>query len=139
MKKNNKRFIRHEQWIEIEQRDGKTVSTFYPPNDEFERLRLKMNPPPDMIYRRLNFIHGVPPEYDWIEPTPEFRRYGGMFLQRVTVEEWPSILAQELLIGNCRVISALYPQPRPEVLGPCPCMRCTEERANPSKGSRFDR
>jgi len=139
MKRNNKRFIRHEQWIEIEREDGRTVTTCYPPNEEFEQLRLKMDPPPDMIYRRLNFIHGVPPEYLWIEPTPEFQMYGGLFLQRVTVEEWPEIMEREQTAGDGHVVSARFPQPRPEVLGPCPCARCTAERADPSKGSRFDR
>ncbi len=137
--KKAKRFIRHEQWIEIEQREGKTVTIYYPPNQEFEELRLKMDPPPDMIYRRLNFIHGVPLQYSWIDPSPDFQKYGGLFLQRVTVEEWPSILALEQRPGNQHVISARFPQPRPEVLGPCPCARCTAERADPSKGSRFDR
>jgi hypothetical protein len=139
MKKNNKRFIRHEQWIEIEIREGKTVTLFYPPNAEFEELRLKMDPPPDMIYRRFNFVHGVPLEYMWIEPTPEFHKYGGMFLQRITVAEWPDIVEEEKWLGNKLAVSARFPQPRPEVLGPCPCARCTEERAHPEKGSRFDR
>jgi hypothetical protein len=139
MKKNNKRFIRHEQWIEIERREGKTVTLFYPPNDEFEELRLKMDPPPDMIYRRLNFIHGVPPEYLWIGPTLEFQEYGGLFLQRITVAEWPEIFLLEKLNGNKFVISARFPQPRPEVLGPCPCPHCIEERAHPENGSRYDR
>jgi hypothetical protein len=131
--KNKKRFIRHEQWIEVEQREGKTVTLFYPPNDEFEELRLKMDPPPDMIYRRLNFIHGIPPEYMWLCPTPDVRQYGGLYLQRITVEEWPSIMAAEKAGGNKFVISAQFPQPRPAVLGPCPCALCL---ADPDRYTR---
>jgi len=131
--KKSKRFIRHEQWIEIEQREGKTVTVFYPPNDEFEELRLKMDPPPDMIYRRLFFVHGVPAEYMWVEPTPEVAQYGGLYLQRITVDEWPSLLAAEKIKGNQFAISAQYPQPRPAVLGPCTCARCT---ADPDRYTR---
>jgi hypothetical protein len=137
--KKTKRFIRHEQWIEIEIREGKTVTSYYPPNDEFEELRLKMDPPPDMIYRRLNFVHGVPLDYMWVNPTPDFQLYGGLFLQRITLEEWPSILAAEKQSLHGMVIPARFPQPRPAVLGPCPCVRCTAERADPSKPSRYAR
>ncbi len=90
-KKSNKRFIRHEQWIEVMQKDGKTVTTFTPPNQEFERLRLEMDPPPDMIYRRLNFFNGIPEEYMWALPTPQLARWGGQFLQRILPEDWPAI------------------------------------------------
>jgi hypothetical protein len=139
MKKANKRFIRHEQWIEIDVREGKTVTLYYPPNEEFEELRLKMDPPPDMIYRRLNFLRGVPLEYLWVDVTPEFKKYGGLFLQRITVEEWPYLMQLEKESTHPHAISARFPQDRPPVLGVCPCARCTAERADPSKGSRFDR
>jgi hypothetical protein len=138
-KKTNKRFIRHEQWIEIMRVNGKTVTLFYPPNEEFEKLRLQMDPPPHMIYRRLNFIHGVPPEYEWTSPTPDIRRFGGHYLQRITLEEWPVLFKAELLEGNRRVIPALNAQPRPPELGPCPCALCTQERMLTPGKSRYDK
>jgi hypothetical protein len=134
--KNKKRFVRHEQWIEIMRVEGKTVTVYYPPNEEFEQLRLKLDPPADLIYRRLNFIHGVPPEYLWTDPPADIQQYGGHFLQRITPEEWPIILQAERKSKTGLVIPATNAQPRPEVLGPCPCDKCTQEREQ-GKPSRY--
>jgi hypothetical protein len=126
--RRNGRPIAHEQWIEVTRENGITVTTFYPPNDEFEKLMDDMDPKPDLIYRRVNFIHGVPPEYSWLDFGPEFARYGGLVLQRVLPSEWPSIKLAESLAPGHHVVSAENPQPRPAGWGPCPCPRCTEER-----------
>jgi len=126
--RRNGRPIQHEQWIEITVENGKTVSTFYPPNDEFEKLMREMDPKPDLIYRRMNFVHGVPVEYAWLEPSPEVRLYGGLFLQRVLPSEWPYVRLLESLAPGHHVVSAPNPQPRPAAWGPCPCPACTEER-----------
>lgn len=135
-KRKNGRPITHDQWIEITVEDGITVSTFYPPNAEFEKLMCEMEPRPDLLYRRLNFIHGVPREYNWVAPTPEFRLYGGLFLQRILPSDWPYISFMENLKPGHHAISAPNPQPRPAAWGPCPCPQCTEERET-GKPSRF--
>jgi hypothetical protein len=135
--RKNGRPIQHAQWIEITRENGKTVSTPYPPNAEFERLMLDMDPKPDLLYRYLNFIHGVPTEYNWIDPTDDnFRVYGGLFLQRVLPSDWPYIRLMESLTPGHHVLSAPNPQPRPAAWGPCPCPRCTAERETGSP-SRF--
>ncbi len=134
--RRNGRPIQHEQWIEVTRENGKTVTTFYPPNDEFEKLMREMDPQPDLIYRRLFFVHGVPPEYEWLDPSPELRLYGGLFLQRVLPSEWPRIRLLESLLPRNHVVSAKNPQPRPAGWGPCPCPLCKEERET-GKPSRY--
>jgi hypothetical protein len=133
--KNKKKIVTHEQWIEIRRVNGETVSTFYPPNDQFERERLEKDPVPDLIYRRLNFVHGVPREYRWTKPTPELELYGGMFLQRLKPEDWLTLHAGERKSGLPHANPGKG-QPRPEEFGPCPCPRCTKKReeqyANPA-------
>jgi hypothetical protein len=116
-----------EQWIDIRRLDGKTVSTFYPPNDELEQLRLDMDPPPDLIYRRMNFIGPVPLEYTWTAPREQGRLNGGHCLQRLKPEDWLWVLDQERNFGNGHAVSGCDPQPRPEQFGPCPCFRCTSK------------
>ena len=133
-KNRNRRIIRHEQWIEIVRVEGRTLTMRYPSNAEFERLRLAMDPPPELIYRRLYFVHGVPAEYCWVGPTPEMQLHGGLALERITLEEWPSILTVEVDAVDGVVIPARNPVGRPEDLGPCPCVRCTEER---DRGNEF--
>jgi hypothetical protein len=138
LKKDKERVIRHEQWIEIKQVEGKTVVLRYPPNEEFEKLRSEMDPQPDLIYRRFNFVNGVPREFLWTGVPPQFQLYGGLFLQRITLDEWPVLLEKERNSGTDLVIPAVNPQGRPEALGPCPCEWCTEERDKglPSRYSR---
>jgi hypothetical protein len=85
IKKKKDRPVTHDQWVEITRKDGKTITTFYPPNAEFERRRLEMDPPPSLIYRRLNFVHGVPKEYNWTNPTPSIQIWGGCLLHRMKV------------------------------------------------------
>jgi hypothetical protein len=137
--KNKKRIIRHDQWIEIKRKNGQTIVEYYPPNLEFERLRLEMDPPPHLIYRRMNFVNGVPNEYLWTKPDENIRLYGGLFLQRILPEDWPAIMAAELTLGNTHIVPATNAQPRPPELGPCPCPACTAEREDPSGRSRYDR
>jgi hypothetical protein len=136
--KNRQRIIRHEQWIEIKRVDGKTVTVFYPPNDIFDRELKEMDPQPDILYRRFNFVHGVPQEYMWAKPPLQVQKYGGLFLHRFAVEDWPVVFNKERENADGLATPSPRPLGRPEELGPCPCERCTERR---DKGlpSRFAR
>ena len=127
-KKKLERPVTADQWIEVTHENGVTTSTFYPPNDEFEKYRLELDPPPSLIYRRINFVNGIPKEYDWTDPDEDVRLYGGHFLHRMLVEDWPEVMEQERRYGTGHVIPSENPQPRPEAWGPCPCRRCTAER-----------
>ena len=127
-KKQSKRPVHLDQWLEIEQADGICTVTRYPPNDEFEKLLKAMNPPAELIYRRMFFVHGVPKEYSNLVMVPDFENVSGLFLQRILPEEWACILAQESASGTDSIMLASKPQPRPEGYGPCPCPECKRER-----------
>ena len=126
-KKKKERPVTHDQWIEISRKNGQTITKCYPPNAEFERLRLDMDPPAALIYRRFNFVNGVPEEYSWTHPPIQMKQFGGHYLLRLTIEDWLKVMAEERLDGNRQVLPA-HSQPRPAELGPCPCDRCTAER-----------
>lgn len=128
IKKKKERPVILDQWAEITRRDGQTVTTLYPPNKELEKLRLEMDPPPVLVYRRLNFVHGVPPEYLWTEPSPHTETFGGAFLQRLSIEDWLKVYAQERSDTCAHIVTAERSQERPPELGPCPCRRCTRKR-----------
>ena len=118
----------HQQWIEVKRVNGQTVSKFFPTNAEFEKERLEMDPPPSLIYRRLNFVNGVPDEYSWTNPTPVVKIRGGHFLHRMLVEDWPEVMDAERREGNLHAFASPNPQHRPDAFGPCPCDACTKER-----------
>ena len=95
---------------------------------EFEKLLKAMNPPAELIYRRMFFVHGVPKEYSNLVMVPDFEKVSGLFLQGILPEEWACILAQESASGTDSIMLASKPQPRPEGYGPCPCPECKRER-----------
>ncbi len=137
-KSQTKRPIQLEQWIEIMIEKNRTVSTYYPSNEEVAQILRKMNPKPDLIYRRLNFVDGVPVEYNWTSPSPTFKQFGGMWVQRLLPQEWPHLMKRERK-SNGHALGARYPQPRPEAWGPCPCPECTKEREETPGVSRYDK
>jgi hypothetical protein len=127
-KKKLKKLVIHQQWIDITKKGDGQTSVFYPPNDEFTRMMEDMDPKPDLIYRRLNFINGVPEQYTWTSPDARAEAYGGHALVRMKVEDWPLALKEERLNGNKFAVPPARQQPRPEQFGPCPCPRCTAKR-----------
>lgn len=135
-RKSKRKTILHEQWIEVRRVDGKTVTTFYPPNHELEESRLKMNPKPSLIYRRVNFVHGVPPEYHWTDPSPEVEKLGGLFLQRATPGDWLKVMEAERKLQNKIMVPTYKFVPRPEEFGPCPCDRCSTLREDKTREQR---
>ena len=122
------RLIIHEQWIEVTRKEGKTVSTFYPSNQELTRLLAEMNPPPDFIYRRIFLVNGVPAEYEWTRPDPQTRLLGGLFLHRMLPSDWSAVHEVESLLEEHHVRPSKNPQPRPAEYGPCPCAKCIAAR-----------
>lgn len=122
--------VTHDQWIEIKSVNGITVSTFYPSNEEFEKERIDWGREPSLIYRRLNFVHGVPKEYMWTNPTDPVKLRGGLFLLRMSVKDWAEVMEIERKMDPRQVTPPAHPLPRPEAFGPCPCEQCTQERDN---------
>ncbi|MBV9406979.1 MAG: hypothetical protein JO211_16645 [Acidobacteriaceae bacterium] len=118
-----------DQWVEIRITDGVVTTELFPPNAELRKKGEEMNPPPQLVYRRLNFPDGVPAEYDWTNPSETARRYGGIALQRMALDTWLALIQTELSRGD----GHLSPTPggnlpRPQDRGPCPCPDCTAER-----------
>lgn len=118
----------HDQWIEIRTKNGRAVTTFYPPNEKFEKERLELDPPATLVYRRFNFVGPVPGEYMWTNPDLEVQMRGGLFLQRMQVADWLNVLAHERRNGHLIATQCENPVRRPEAFGPCPCRDCTLER-----------
>jgi hypothetical protein len=135
-KKSQKRTVHLDQWIEIEAKPGGCVVTRYPPNDELEDLRLKMDPPAELIYRRMFFVTEVPSDYHALV-VDESGITAGLYLQRILLDEWQIILDAERNSGSDAIVLAENPQPRPEEFGPCPCPECKKEREQGLK-SRYD-
>lgn len=117
-----------DQWIEIEDTERGCVVTRYPPNDELEELRQKMDPPAELIYRRMFFSTAVPLEYRDLVWTPDSEQTAGLYLQRILPGEWLTILEAERNSGTDAMVLPKRPQPRPEEFGPCPCPECKKER-----------
>ena len=137
-KKGQKRTVHLDQWLEIEETEnGGGVVTRYPPNDKLEELRQKMDPPAELIYRRMFFVTGVPVEYRAALGADETKASAGLYLQRILPEEWRHILEAERMSGTDAIIIARRAQPRPEEFGPCPCPECKEEREK-ALSSRYE-
>jgi hypothetical protein len=119
-----------DQWIEVEIQDGKTVTKLYPSNAGLIKEGQAMDPPPDLVYRRLNFPHGVPEEYRWAAGGNAARaERGGMGTQRMTVETWLDVIEREEARGTGHVgPTGVGNLPRPKERGGCDCEVCTHNR-----------
>jgi hypothetical protein len=127
-KKAGQKIVTLEQWVEVTVREGKTATTLYPPNEALRERAQKMDPPPDMVYRRLNFIDCVPVEYYWTTDDPVRRTNGGHGIQRMAVDTWLEAIAREEQLGNGHVGPCSQPLPRPKSRGGCDCEVCAALR-----------
>ena len=119
-----------EQWIEVTVEDGKTVTRLYPSNADMIKRGQKMLPPPEMVYRRLSFAHGVPAEYAWTTNDAVTRERGGMGIQRMTVDTWLEVVEREKALGTGHVgPTGVGNLPRPMARGGCDCEVCAGNRA----------
>lgn len=129
MAKKARKIVTLEQWVQVRVREGATVTTLYPPNDMLRERAQKMDPPPDLMYRRLNFVDGVPIEYYWATDDPTRRQNGGHGIQRMTVDTWLQTSELEERLGNGHVGPCSQPLPRPKSRGGCDCEACVGLRA----------
>jgi hypothetical protein len=126
-KTEGERKVLLEQWVEVRIRDGRTVTELYPGNAQLLEKAGKMDPPPELVYRRLNFPEGVPEEYLWSLPpdSEDLREYGGLAIQRMTFETWNDIrLAEESRVDGHIGPTGKGNLPRPKEHGPCKCRVC---------------
>jgi len=104
-----------EQWLEVTITDGLTTTTYIPTNEdlveEIEKAVEDGEAEPQMVYRRMNFPDGVPPEYAWTNlHRPEFcektqsnqwcplcqvAARGGHGIQRLTYQTWREVIERE--------------------------------------------
>ena len=94
-KKKRKKIVYLDQWVEVEvSPSGKTVTTAYPSNEILIADGQKKWPPPEFVYRRFNFVDGVPEEYAWATDDETTRQLGGMGMQRMTVDTWLDLIEE---------------------------------------------
>ncbi len=135
-KKNRRRVPLLDQWVEIRVTDGKTTTELFPPNNALIKQGETMDPPPEMVYRRLHFPDGVPDEYAWTTKNETMRQYGGMGIQRMTVDTWLEVIEREAKnkdghIGRTGVGNL----PRPKEHGECDCPVCSRHVTPPPQES----
>ena len=128
-KKVDRKIVTLEQWVEIAVRDVKTVTLLFPSNEKLIKRAQEMDPQPDMVYRRLNFVNGVPVEYYWATKDAKRRQYGGHCIQRMTVEMWLAAMERERRLGDGHVGCVERCLPRPKSRGGCECPVCAGNRA----------
>ncbi len=116
-----------DQWVEVEIEDGKTVTTLFPSNEKLIQAGKKMLPPPELIYRRMNFRDGVPPEYQWTGTDEERDARHG--IQRMTVDTWLDVTDREKLRSDGHIgPTGVGNLPRPRERGGCDCPVCTHNQ-----------
>lgn len=125
-KKNQRQIPILDQWVEITVDDqGNTVTKLYPSNQDLIKEGHTMDPPPELVYRRLHFVGSVPPEYHWSTKSPERRAAGGMAVQRMSVETWFETIQREKEKGTGHIGPCRSLLPRPPERGGCECPVCT--------------
>ncbi len=81
------------QYIDVEVENGKTISDIGPSNEEILQQSTTMDPPPQLIYRNLNFQNGtIPPEYQWVKLELGDTRAP---CQELPFDEWLVIIERE--------------------------------------------
>ena len=118
-----------DQWIEITVTDGQTRTRLFPPNDRLIEQGQAMLPPPQLVYRRLNFLNGVPEEYSWAISDPQTLANGGMGIQRMTVDTWLEVVEREKTNPSGHIGPCGGNLPRPKQRGGCDCEVCTHNQA----------
>lgn len=123
--KKQRKLVILNQWIEIEIDHGQTTTKLYPSNEKLIEEGKTMLPPPDLVYRRLNFPAAVPLEYHWATRNPEARERGGTGIQRMTVYTWLRLIERERADAAGHVgPTGVGNLPRPTEHGVCECEIC---------------
>ena len=90
-----------------------------------------MWPPPEFVYRRLNFPNGIPHQYDWVGVIDEnHRKLGGCGIQRMEVDTWLQVIEREAKREDGHIgPTGVGNLPRPKQTGGCECATCTANQA----------
>lgn len=120
--RKNKKPVRLEQWVEVTIQNGQTVTTLYPSNADLIKYSKKLDPPPQDVCRRINFVNGIPAEYDWVGvQSEEHRQRGGCGLQRMTFKGWLRAIEEEAAYGDGH-LGPVFNLPHSK--GECECEVC---------------
>jgi hypothetical protein len=124
-KQKDKKLPRLEQWVEVRiEEDGRVTTTLYPSNEELIGDGQEMWPPPELVYRRVNFPDGVPEEYFWATSDERARKMGCCGIQRMTIDTWLDVIELESTRTDGHIGPTPVPNlPRPD--GKCTCPVCT--------------
>lgn len=118
-----------EQWVEVTVQDGKTMTRVVPTNEEAIEKGKRMWPAPELVYRRFNFVDGVPEEYYWTTDDEQTRKYGGRGIQRMTVDTWLEMIQDETPgMHLTPTPKGTVNLPRPKERGGCDCPVCTKNQ-----------
>jgi hypothetical protein len=113
------------QWIEVEVVEGVTKTTRHPDDQAMFKVisdtEKRKGRPGELVYRRLNIVNGVPPEYVWTTHEANDLRYGGVCVQRLRVDDWFTQMMSEKG-GHVRYCE--FYMPRAESRGGCDCQAC---------------
>jgi hypothetical protein len=114
-----------EQWAEIRtQEDGRVETELFPSNEKLLKECEKRGRKPDLVYRRMFFVGGVPEIYRWTTSEAAIRQGGGLGTQRMTMEQWRSQIAHESVSGQGHLLPCGGNLPRPKERGGCECKVC---------------
>lgn len=97
-KANENRLV---QWARIETQSwdpgvpNKTVTTLHPTNKELLERVKELGHLPFYVTRVLEFVHGVPPEYNWCNPTHMERLNFSCSVQNLYYRDWLRVLEHE--------------------------------------------
>lgn len=129
--KNQRKIATLEQWVSVSVEDGQTITRLFPPNQELIEQGRAMDPPPELVYRRFEFIGGIPPEYHWVSAShPERFERGGAGIQRMTVDTWLELIEREQAAGTGHLgPTGVGNFPRPKERGGCDCEVCARNSA----------
>ena len=129
-KKKQRKIAVLEQWAQVTVEDGKTVTKLFPSNEKLIEEGKTMDPPPELVYRRFEFVGGVPPEYHWAAKShPERFERGGAGVQRMTVDTWLDVIDREATAGTGHIgPTGVGNLPRPKERGGCDCEVCAHNR-----------
>lgn len=128
--KKQRKIVTLEQWVQVTVVDGKTVTKLFPSNEKLIEHGKTLDPPPDLVYRRLEFVGVIPPEYQWTSNHPEQFERGGAGVQRMTVDTWLEVIEREKQSGTEHIgPTGVGNLPRPKERGGCECEVCARNRA----------
>ena len=113
-----------DQWVDITVDNGVTRTLLSPSNALLIERGQSMDPPPELVYRRLNFPDGIPDEYNWTSEDPTLKQYGGIGIQRMSIDTWLDTIDAEALRSDGHIGPCDDPLPRPKERGSCSCSAC---------------